>query len=193
MLTTSQVQAMQARATQMLAQAGIVLTPQEQTQMEVVDFALNELERTGLQLVVYINNDRYCAKELIMVSRQTCAQHRHPPLSATNPGKQETFRCRWGKVWLYVDGEPTPTIQARIPQGSEPYYTVLHEIELHPGDQYTIPPNTWHWFQAGDEGAIVSEFSSPSYDEFDQFIDPRIHRFTTIVAESAKQENESAH
>lgn len=55
-------------------------------------------------------------------------------------------------------------------------YTVLHEIELNPGDQYTIPPDTWHWFQAGDEGAIVSEFSSPSFDEFDIFIDPRIRR-----------------
>ncbi|MFL5665945.1 MAG: D-lyxose/D-mannose family sugar isomerase, partial [Ktedonobacteraceae bacterium] len=38
-----------------------------------------------------------------------------------------------------------------------------------------------HWFQAGDEGAIVSEFSSPSYDEFDQFIDPRIYRFTKVA------------
>lgn len=190
MLTTGQIQAMQERATQMLAQAGIVLTSQEQAQMEVVDFGLNELERTGLQLVIYINNERYCAKELIMVPRQTCAQHRHPPLSATNLGKQETFRCRWGKVWLYVEGEPAPSIQAHIPQGSEPYYTVLHEIELHPGDQYTIPPNTWHWFQAGDEGAIVSEFSSPSYDEFDQFPDPRIHRFTTIVQEEERKESE---
>ena len=95
MLTQSQIRQMQERVTQTLAQAGIVLTPQEQTQIEVVDFGLSELERTGLQLVIYINNDRYCAKELVMTPRQTCAQHRHPPLSKTNPGKQETFRCRW--------------------------------------------------------------------------------------------------
>src|SRR5216683_1878897 len=107
MLTQSQVRQMQERVTQTLAQAGIVLTPQEQTQIEVVDFGLSELERTGLQLVVYINNDRYCAKELVMIPHQTCAQHRHPPLSETDPGKQETFRCRWGKVWLYVEGEPS--------------------------------------------------------------------------------------
>jgi len=183
MLTQSQIRQVQERVTQTLAQAGIVLTPQEQTQIEVVDFGLSELERTGLQLVIYINNDRYCAKELVMTPRQTCAQHRHPPLSKTNPGKQETFRCRWGKVWLYVEGEPSQAIQAHVPQGSEPYYTVFHEIELHPGDQYTIPPNTWHWFQSSDEGAIVSEFSSPSYDEFDQFLDPRIYRFTKVADE----------
>ena len=71
MLTQSQVRQMQERVTQALAQAGMVLTPQEQTQIEVVDFGLSELERTGLQLVMYINNDRYCAKELVMIPRQT--------------------------------------------------------------------------------------------------------------------------
>ncbi len=49
-----------------------------------------------------------------MIPRQTCTQHRHPPLSEANPGKQETFRCRWGKVWLYVEGEPVQAIQARV-------------------------------------------------------------------------------
>ena len=181
MLTQTQVRQAQERSVTMLARTGIVLAQPEKTEIEVVDFGLSELEKQGLQLVIYINNERYCAKELIMFPRQTCAQHRHPPLSETNPGKQETFRCRWGKVWLYVEGEPTRQIKAHVPQGSEAHYTISHEIELLPGDQYTIPPNTWHWFQSGDEGAIVSEFSSPSYDEFDQFSDPRIKRFTKVA------------
>jgi D-lyxose ketol-isomerase len=70
-----------------------------------------------------------------------------------------------------------------VPEGSEAYYTVVHELELSPGEQYTIPPNTLHWFQAGDEGAIVSEFSSTSRDEFDIFTDPRIERIPRIVEE----------
>jgi D-lyxose ketol-isomerase len=57
----------------------------------------------------------------------------------------------------------------------------MHEIELHPGDQYTIPPDTLHWFQAADEGAVVSEFSSTSRDEFDVFTDPRIQRIPEII------------
>jgi D-lyxose ketol-isomerase len=52
---------------------------------------------------------------------------------------------------------------------------------LQPGDQYTIPADTLHWFQAGDEGAIVSEFSSTSRDETDVFTDPRIRRIPEIV------------
>jgi D-lyxose ketol-isomerase len=155
------------------------LTPQEKDAIEIAEFGLNEVERTGLEIVVYVNTDRYCAKELVLFPRQTCPEHQHPPVGA-DPGKMETFRCRSGKVWLYVEGEPSHTVQAHIPLGSEAYYTVFHEIELHPGEQYTIPPATLHWFQAGDDGAIVSEFSSTSRDEFDIFTDPRIVRMPQI-------------
>ncbi len=181
MLTHNQQIEAQQRTAHMLAAATIQLTPAEEQNIEIADFGLGELERTGLQIVVYTNNERYCAKELAMFPRQTCPQHRHPPLSATNPGKMETFRCRRGTVWLYVEGTASANLQAHVPQGSEPYYTVFHEIELSPGEQYTIPPDTWHWFQSGDDGAIVSEFSSPSFDEYDIFIDPRIRRIAEVI------------
>jgi D-lyxose ketol-isomerase len=180
MITRSQVQLAQARAAQMLAQAGIAITPEERQNIEVAEFGLGELEKTGLELAVYINTERYCAKELVLFPRQTCPEHRHPTI-AGSPGKMETFRCRQGQVWLYVAGEPTRAPQSRPPAGSEAFYSVLHEISLHPGEQYTIPPDTLHWFQAGDTGAIVSEFSSPSHDESDFFTDPRIRRIPEIV------------
>lgn len=180
MITRSEVREAQARAAAMLAEAGIALTAEERDQIEIAEFGLGELERTGLELVVYVNTDRYCAKELVLFPRQTCPEHRHPPVGS-EPGKQETFRCRRGTVWLYVEGEAVATPQAHVPEGSEAYYTAPHEIALGPGEQYTIPPNTWHWFQAGDGGAIVSEFSSTSRDEFDIFRDPRIVRIPQIV------------
>jgi D-lyxose ketol-isomerase len=37
-----------------------------------------------------------------------------------------------------------------------------------------------HWFQAGPEGAVVSEFSSASDDESDIFTNPNILRETRI-------------
>ena len=179
MLTRSQLEQVQERAAEMLQNVGIVLTPEERENIEVADFGLEDLDRSGLELVVYVNTDRYCAKELVLFPRQTCPQHRHPPVFG-EPGKQETFRCRWGTAYLYVEGDPVDEIQARIPEGDEEYYTVFHEIELHPGEQYTIPPDTWHWFQAGDEGAIVSEFSSTSRDEYDVWTDPRIKRIPEV-------------
>lgn len=169
------------RARQYLERAGIVITPHEAANIEVADFGLGDLENTGLELVVYINTDRVCAKELVLFPRQTCPEHRHPPV-AGEPGKEETFRCRWGQVYLYIPGEPALDPKGRPPKGRESTYTVWHEIVLNPGDQYTLNPNTLHWFQAGDEGAVVSEFSTRSRDESDIFTDPEIQR-APIVAE----------
>ncbi len=59
--------------------------------------------------------------------------------------------------------------------------SVFHEIILNPGDQYTIMPETLHWFQAGEDGAIISEFSTRSTDETDVFTDKRIIRETKIT------------
>jgi D-lyxose ketol-isomerase len=182
MLKATEVHAAKERAAAMMRQAGMIVSAKDRKAIEVADMGLGDLTRTGLELLVYINTDRYCAKELVLFPRQTCPEHRHPPVGS-EPGKMETFRCRWGKVWLYVEGEPVHNLKARIPSGDEPHYTVFREIELMPGDQYTIPPNVKHWFQAADEGAIVSEFSSTSRDEFDVFTDPRIQRMTQIVDE----------
>jgi D-lyxose ketol-isomerase len=180
MIRQSEVRGAQRRALEILDRAGIVLRPDERERIEVAEFGLGELDRTGLEIAVYVNTDRYCAKELVMFPRQTCPEHRHPPVEG-GPGKMETFRCRWGKAWLYVEGEPAPEPKAHVPPGSEEHYTVFHEIELAPGDQYTIPSDTLHWFQAGDEGAVVSEFSSTSRDESDVFTDPRIKRMPEVM------------
>lgn len=179
MITKGQVQLAQERAAEMLNAAGIVINSDERQKIEIAEFGLGELALIGLELVVYVNTDRYCAKELVLFPRQTCPEHRHPALGK-DPGKMETFRCRRGRVWLCVSGEATPDRQAQLPAGNEQYFTVFHEITLNPGDQYTIPPNTLHWFQADDEGAIVSEFSSTSRDESDVFTDPRIRRTPEI-------------
>ncbi len=143
------------RAAARLAEAGIVLTPAERETIEVADFGLGDLARWGLQIVVYVNTERVCAKELVMFPGQACPEHRHPPLGG-EPGKEETFRVRRGSVRLWVDG--------------------VGEVLLEPGDQHTIPPDTLHRFEAGDEGAIVSEFSTRSRDEADVFTDPGVVR-----------------
>ena len=143
------------RAAAMLDAAGIVVTPREREQIEIADFGLGRLDEIGLQIVVYVNTDRVCAKELVLFPHQSCPEHRHPPFEG-EPGKEETFRVRYGIVHLHVEG--------------------AGDIVLGPGDQYTIPPNTLHSFDAGDEGAIVSEFSTTSRDALDVFTDPRIVR-----------------
>jgi D-lyxose ketol-isomerase len=165
-----------AYAVEQLESAGIVLTEDERASIEIADFGLSRLRESGLQLVVYVNTERCCAKELVLYPGQTCPEHRHPPFDGTE-GKEETFRCRRGVVYLYVEGEPTPTPACTPPPG---HYTVFHEVVLRPGEQHTIPPDTLHWFQAGPEGAIVSEFSTQSRDELDVFTDPDVERAPVV-------------
>jgi D-lyxose ketol-isomerase len=181
MITREQFDDARARAKEYLDRAGIALTPEEVEHIEVADFGLSELDQTGLELVTYVNTDRVCAKELVLFPHQTCPEHRHPPVDG-EPGKEETFRCRWGKVYVYVAGPATENRHAKAPAGHESYYTVWQEIELNPGEQYTLFPNSLHWFQAGPEGAVVSEFSTKSRDDVDIFTDPEIGR-ATIVAD----------
>jgi D-lyxose ketol-isomerase len=168
------------RAAKILRSAGIAVTPEEADRIEVTDFGLGHHEKTGLQLLILVNDVRYCAKEMVLFPGQTCPEHLHPPFEGT-PGKQETLRVRSGTVYLYLDGEPTahPVAHPYRPE----HYSVWHEHVLQPGDQRTIPPMTKHWFHAPD-GAVVSEFSTQSRDEFDRFTDPDIVRVAVDVPAS---------
>jgi D-lyxose ketol-isomerase len=154
MITEAEERDARAYATERLRAAGVVVSDDEARNIEVADFGLGSLREIGLQILVYVNTDRYCAKELVLFPGQLCPEHRHPPFDGT-PGKEETFRCRLGRVDLVVDGE---------------------RISLEQGGQYTIRPDTLHWFQAGEDGAVIAEFSSTSRDELDVFTDPRIVR-----------------
>jgi D-lyxose ketol-isomerase len=159
MITGDEQRQAQVYAAEQLAAAGIALTEAERDAIEVADFGLSRLREQGLIVLVYVNTDRYCAKELVLYPGQACPEHRHPPFNG-NPGKEETFRCRRGLVYLQVDGT---------------------EIVLKPGDQHTIPPDTLHSFRAGTEGAVASKFSSTSRDDLDVFTDPNVRRETVVA------------
>lgn len=155
--------------------AGIVLTEEEKGNIEVADFGLGKVEEIGLQILTYVNTQRCCAKEMVLRPFQVCPEHRHVSGVENGvpfEGKEETFRVRRGECYLYVDGErncgdiPLPATDV----------TVFHQVILREGEQYTMMPNTRHWFRAGKEGAIVSEFSTTSRDESDVFEDKRIVR-----------------
>ena len=181
MITEKEYREAQERAIKYFQKVGIVITAEEKRRIEVVDAGLGDLKRYGLEILVYVNTARCCAKELVLFPYQICCEHRHPPIDKSNPGKEETFRCRWGTIYLYVPGKPTPHPRARLPKERRKYFTVHYEIILKPGQQYILGPNTKHWFQAGPKGAVVSEFSTHAIEERDLFTDPQIERITKIV------------
>lgn len=179
MLTEAEIREAQEESIAMLEQAGITLTEKEKANVEICDYNLGELDRIGTEIVIYVNTARCCAKEIILFPWQLCPEHLHPQIG-DYPGKEETFRCRWGEVYLYVPGEPATDPLARVPEERRDHFTVWHEVVLRPGDQYTLSEQTKHWFQAGPEGAVVSEFSTQSYDGKDTFTDPDITRLSNL-------------
>lgn len=178
-MTKQQYEVQREKTLAYFEKAHIILTQAEKDCLEVADFGLDDIAHTGLQLVTYINTARVCAKEMVLFANQACPEHRHPPLEGYE-GKEETFRCRYGTVYLYVEGEATEQPAVQPPENGAEYYTAFHEIALQPGEQYTIPKNTKHWFVGGAQGAVITEFSTPSFDEGDIFTDPRIVRIPKI-------------
>lgn len=162
--------------------AGLVLREEEVNQIEVVDFGSSRLKEIGAQILTLEANDWVSMKVLILMPWQLEPQHRHPPCEAERyPGKTEVLRGWRGQLYHYGEGEPTPQSKARPTEDDRQYLTVWNETVMGPGDQLVIPPNTWHWFQAGPEGAIVWTISSKVTDDADQWIDPRIVRETQFV------------
>lgn len=171
----SEIELFKNEITKIYKKSKIFFTESELENIEITDFGLEDFKSIGLSVMIYVNTMRVCAKELVMIPNQICPQHIHPDIKGRE-GKEETFRCRWGKVYLYVSGEEQKNMKAKIPQKYKDRFNVFHEIILEPGGQHTLKPQTWHWFQSGPAGAVISEFSTHSFDAGDIFFDKLILR-----------------
>jgi mannitol-1-phosphate 5-dehydrogenase len=168
-----------AMAAEHMRAAGLLLRDDEIAGLEIADFGLARFADLGLAIHVYVNTARCCAKELMMLPGQTCPEHLHPAVDG-EPGKEETFRVRRGEVFMHLPG-PHDAAQreaalARLPSDLRDTVSVFRTLHLRAGEQCTLLPDTAHWFTAGPEGAVVSEFSTRSRDEADIFTDPAIVR-----------------
>jgi len=184
MISPAEYEAARKRAWELVTASGLPLREEERDCIEAAELGLGELERTGLQILTMASSEWVGVKLLVLTPNQFFPQHRHPPGDAGRyPGKTEYLRGQSGRMWLYVPGTPTERPRVRPPAEGRAHCTVWHEVEIGPGQQYICPPNTWHWFQAGPEGAVVWSISSKVTDTADQFSDPRVVRKTQISEE----------
>jgi D-lyxose ketol-isomerase len=179
MITRQAYTEAQKKAANLLTKTRITLKSDELASIAVADFGLSQLNYTGGQILTLVDTPEIAVKLIAMFAGQVLPEHRHPPLG-TYPGKAETLRCEWGELYLYTEGPPTLTPKGHPPAERIHTYTVWHEILLHPGKQYTLLPNTLHWFQGGPQGAVVWSFSSRAVDIEDVFTDSDILRQTVI-------------
>jgi D-lyxose ketol-isomerase len=182
MITKKQYTEVPQRALEYMQKAGMIVSEKEKDNISVADFGLSDLERQGGQILTFFNTERLSAKVIMLFPWQILSEHWHPALNH-DIGKEEIIRVRWGEVYLYVPGEATVQPKARIPPGEEKNFTVWHEVILKPGDQYILKPKTVHWFQAGDDGAVIDDYSSTARDLQDGFTNPRVVRETKVFDE----------
>ena len=169
------------RAVEYFDKAHIYLNGSEKKNLEIADMGLGRIEEIGIQIHMYIDTKRCSAKEMVLFPNQIGPEQRHPPFEDYQ-GKEESFRVRYGTLYLYVEGEPVSSdkMKAQIPQDKKNTFTVFHEIILNKGDQYTIEPNIIHWICGGPEGCVVSEFATYNRDDLDVFTDPAVKRLEGI-------------
>ena len=171
-----------AWAWQTAKRAGLILRDEEIERIEIADFGSSRLRQIGAQILTLEANAWVSIKVLILMPWQLEPQHRHPPCEVEQyPGKTEVLRSQWGELYHYGEGPQAPRPRARPGQDDRRYLTVWNETILRPADQIVVPPNTWHWFQAGPEGAVVWTISSKATDAVDQWSDPRVVRKTVFA------------
>jgi len=180
MITRAEAAQIHKEAAEILLKTGIVVHQHEIDTMEIVDFGLSEIRKSGVQIITLVDTVQIAVKILVMLSYQTEPEHSHPKIKEY-PGKEETIRCEWGELFLYGPGEPCTHPKGNPPEQHKHTYTVWHELVLHPGEQITFQPNTPHWFQAGPEGAVLWSFSTKVVDTEDIFTDPQIKRETVVT------------
>lgn len=179
-ITKDEYKEAKERALELFDKAGVYLTEKEKDEIEVADFGLGRLDEFGVQLITYTNTERVSAKDVAIFPGQICPEHYHPDIGG-NPGKEETFRCRYGEMYLYVPGDAAKEPRAAVPEDKKDTFHVWHEIVLKKGEQHLVAPGTPHWFQAGPEGAVFAEFSTKNVDEADVFSDREIKRMPEIL------------
>jgi D-lyxose ketol-isomerase len=141
----SEITRYQGVVRQILAEAGIPLAPQ--AEVEVADFGANRFEKTGLGLVLRINEPEYCSKWLILLPGQNCPPHYHR-------AKKETFFVHSGRCFVKLDER---------------------EIVLQPGESRTMEPGVVHEFWS-DVATVVEEVSMHDDNSDSYFLDPTLVR-----------------
>ncbi len=170
------------KALEYYEKAHIYLTEEEKENLEIADMGLGRIDEFGIQIHIYINTKRYAAKEMVLLPGQICPEQCHPPFEG-DAGKEETFRVRYGTLYVYTEGEDTPReeVRAKIPEDKKGCFHVFHQLILKKGEQFTVKPNTVHWICGGEEGCVVSEFSSYNRDDLDIWTDPQINRMDGVT------------
>lgn len=158
------------KAMLLLKNSKFPITKKEMSLAEVNDFGLKNLDEEGFVLIDLLRTDFVRMNLIILLPNQTLPMHKHPLYNGSK-GKEETIRVLYGNTKIYVEGECNNS-KIIIPKNKNSYYSARHEIALEKGEQFSIPPNIMHWFQAGSEGSVNLAFQNRVDENQNIFYDP---------------------
>jgi D-lyxose ketol-isomerase len=153
----------------LIQKANFPLTDEELKSLVVNDFGLDNLEEEGFGLIDLLRSERVRVNLVVLLPNQSLPEHLHPAYE-NEKGKEETIRVLYGTTRVFIEGEPDTEIN--IPKGKEQWYTALKRIYLKVGEQFTVPAQVKHWFQAGENGSVNIAFQNRVNESHNVFYDP---------------------
>lgn len=156
----------------LLVKSGFPISKNELEMLEVNDLGLGDIRKEGFAFIDILRTNRLRITILMLLPNQSLPQHVHPPYEE-EIGKEETIRVIFGQTKVYSAKDNQEHDPILIPTGKEKYYTARHETKLEQGQQFTVTPNTNHWFQGGNEGAVNICFQNRVDETRNIFFDPK--------------------
>lgn len=153
----------------LIQKAHFSLTDEELKSLTVNDFGLDNLQEEGCGLLDLLRSERVRVNLLVLLPNQSLPEHLHPAYE-NERGKEETIRVLYGTTKVFFEGEPDTDIH--IPKGKEQWYTALKKVDLKVGEQFTVPAQGKHWFQAGESGSVNIAFQNRVDESHNVFYDP---------------------
>lgn len=126
-----------------------------------LDFGLGKFTEVGMAGIFWMNNkeDNYFGHEIYLLPGQMIPEHKHVKTADAGP-KLEGWQPRYGWIYIYGEGTPTPGVEARIPESHKECAVARTEKKLMPGEVGMLAgAEQWHWMYA-PEGAIVTEYAT---------------------------------
>lgn len=158
------------QALDLITKSGFPLLDKEIESMKANDFGLGNFEKEGFFLVDLLRTDRVRTNLIILLPGQILPEHLHPSYD-NEQGKEETIRVLYGESSVFVEGKETNP-ELKLPQGKSDFYTARHEVKLKTGEQYSVPPNTKHWFMGGPQGSVNMAVQNRVNEDRNVYYDP---------------------
>ena len=147
-------------------------------QFWTTDFTQGEFLKVGMAGIFWVNNTEhgYFGHEIYLLPGQMIAEHGHNE-SKDGPAKMESWHVRHGMIHTFGEGEPTQDLPCKLPESQLKANAITAKLclTLTEGQVGTLNrPIAKHFMIAGPEGAIVTEYGSPHFDDALEFTDKTV-------------------